>query len=153
MGGLWNSKCKPYTTSTDAGMSSNSEGGWWCSLKSTGGAPESDLWETVSMPKRNLRIVTRGATIPVLGICEYCNAQFKSNEPLKDDAKAELRAQFRRAQMRTTGGQPKRRADRERVYGKKLDLLFILSHVAAGSARNFRHDLASRRAEFALYDS
>jgi hypothetical protein len=30
----------------------------------------------------------------VLGIREYCNAQFKSNEPLKDDAKAELRAQF-----------------------------------------------------------
>jgi len=51
------SKCEPYTTSTDAGMSTNSEGGWWCSLKSTGVAPESDLWETVSLPKRNLRIV------------------------------------------------------------------------------------------------
>jgi hypothetical protein len=75
-------------------MSTNSEGGWWCSLKSTGVAPESDLWETVSMLKPNPRIVTRGAAIPVLGICEYCNAQFKSNEPLKDDAKAELRAQF-----------------------------------------------------------
>jgi len=32
------SKCEPYTTSTDAGMSTNSEGGWWCSLKSRSSA-------------------------------------------------------------------------------------------------------------------
>ena len=31
------------------------------------------------MPKRNLRIVGRGANIPVAGICEYCNAQFSAD--------------------------------------------------------------------------
>jgi hypothetical protein len=31
------------------------------------------------MPKRNLRIVRRGANIPVVGICEYCNAQFSAD--------------------------------------------------------------------------
>jgi hypothetical protein len=31
------------------------------------------------MPKRNLRIVRRGANIPVVGICEYCNAHFSAD--------------------------------------------------------------------------
>jgi hypothetical protein len=31
------------------------------------------------MPKRNLRIVKRTANIPVLGVCEYCNAQFSAD--------------------------------------------------------------------------
>ena len=34
------------------------------------------LWETGFMPKRNLRIVKRFANIPILGVCEQCNAQF-----------------------------------------------------------------------------
>ena len=33
----------------------------------------------ITMPKRNLRIVRRGANIPVVGICEYCNAQFSAD--------------------------------------------------------------------------
>ena len=31
------------------------------------------------MPKRNLTIVRRGSNIPVMGICEYCNAQFSAD--------------------------------------------------------------------------
>jgi hypothetical protein len=35
--------------------------------------------KSIAMPKRNLRIVRRGANIPVVGICEYCNAQFSAD--------------------------------------------------------------------------
>jgi len=31
---------------------------------------------TLDMPKRKLRIVKRAASIPMLGVCECCNAQF-----------------------------------------------------------------------------
>jgi hypothetical protein len=44
------------------------------------------------MPERNLRIVKR--TPITTGICEHCNAEFKSSQPLKDDAEAEMRVQF-----------------------------------------------------------
>jgi hypothetical protein len=44
------------------------------------------------MPTRNLRIVK--TTPKAIGICEYCNAQFTSSQPLEDDAEAEMRAQF-----------------------------------------------------------
>src|SRR5580658_1480002 len=53
------------------------------------------LWETYSVPKSNLRIVKRTpVAISLLGVRKYCDAQFKSSEPLTKDAKAELRAQF-----------------------------------------------------------
>ena len=44
------------------------------------------------MPTRNLLIVK--STPMAIGICEYCNAQFTSSQPLEDDAEAEMRAQF-----------------------------------------------------------
>jgi hypothetical protein len=42
------------------------------------------------MPKRNLRIVTQG--IPIIGICEACNTQFKSFDV--DEAERVVKAQF-----------------------------------------------------------
>ena len=44
------------------------------------------------MPKRNLRVVKR--TPIAIGICESCNMQFKSHQPIEDDAEAEMRAAF-----------------------------------------------------------
>jgi hypothetical protein len=44
------------------------------------------------MPKRNLRIVKH--TPIAIGICEYCNSQFKSSQTSEDDVEAEMRAQF-----------------------------------------------------------
>ena len=44
------------------------------------------------MAKRNLRIVKR---IPIaLGTCESCNMQFKSHQPVEDDAEQEMRTAF-----------------------------------------------------------
>jgi formylmethanofuran dehydrogenase subunit B len=45
------------------------------------------------MPKRNLRIVKRVRNIPVLGICEYCNAHF-SGEPDRGNAQSAIQEQF-----------------------------------------------------------
>ncbi len=42
------------------------------------------------MPKRNLRIVTQD--VPVVGICEACNTQFKSFNV--DEAERVVKAQF-----------------------------------------------------------
>jgi outer membrane protease len=42
------------------------------------------------MPKRNLRIVTQD--VPIVGICEACNAQFKSFNV--DEAERVVKAQF-----------------------------------------------------------
>jgi len=47
---------------------------------------------TKPMPKRNLRIVKR--TPIAIGICESCNMQFGSHQPIEDDAEAEMRAAF-----------------------------------------------------------
>jgi hypothetical protein len=44
------------------------------------------------MRARNLRIVQRPPN--TIGICEHCNVQFKSRQPLEADAEAEIRAQF-----------------------------------------------------------
>jgi hypothetical protein len=95
-------------------------------LKSTGLAIVSGLWETVGMPKkqkqpqtheehevqtlvdriekkasalskRNLRIVKRVKNVPVLGVCEYCNAQFPA-DPHRlgqlGDAQSAIQEQF-----------------------------------------------------------
>jgi hypothetical protein len=35
--------------------------------------------KSIAIPKRNLRIIKRAANIPVLGICEHCNAQFSAD--------------------------------------------------------------------------
>ena len=45
------------------------------------------------MPKRNLRIVKRVRNVPVLGICEYCNAQF-SGDPDMGNAQSAIQDQF-----------------------------------------------------------
>lgn len=45
------------------------------------------------MPKRNLRIVKRVRNIPVLGMCEYCNAQF-SGDPRMGNAQSAIQGQF-----------------------------------------------------------
>jgi hypothetical protein len=42
------------------------------------------------MPKRKLRIV-KIAPPPIIGVCERCNAQFKSSAP---DTDADIAAQF-----------------------------------------------------------
>jgi hypothetical protein len=48
-----------------------------------------------ALSKRNLRIVKRVRNVPVLGICEFCNAQF-SAEPggQTDEAQAIIQQQF-----------------------------------------------------------
>lgn len=46
------------------------------------------------MAKRNLRIVKRVRNIPVLGICEYCNAQFAA-DPIGEVAQAQSAIQQR----------------------------------------------------------
>jgi hypothetical protein len=45
------------------------------------------------MPKRNLRIVKRIRNIPVLGICERCNAQF-AGDPTRGNAQSDIQGQF-----------------------------------------------------------
>jgi hypothetical protein len=45
------------------------------------------------MPKRNLRIVKRVRNVPVIGICEYCNAQF-SGDPNMGNAQSAIQEQF-----------------------------------------------------------
>jgi hypothetical protein len=44
------------------------------------------------MQKRKLRIVKPAP--PAIGVCERCNLQFKSTEPSRDEADAEIWAQF-----------------------------------------------------------
>ena len=46
--------------------------------------------KSVFMPKRNLRIVTQD--VPIIGICEACNTQFKSFN--FDEAERVVKAQF-----------------------------------------------------------
>lgn len=45
------------------------------------------------MPKRNLRIVKRVRNVPVLGICEGCNAQFRG-DPKMGNAQSAIQEQF-----------------------------------------------------------
>ena len=48
------------------------------------------LWETVSMTKRNLRIVKRVKNVPVIGICENCKVQFQAeHQPAGQQARAQ----------------------------------------------------------------
>ena len=51
------------------------------------------LWETCFMPKRKLRIAKRVRNVPVLGICEQCNAQF-SGDPARGNAQSAIQEQF-----------------------------------------------------------
>jgi len=44
------------------------------------------------MAKRNLRIVKR--TPIAIAVCESCNMQFNSHQPIEDDAEAKMRAAF-----------------------------------------------------------
>ncbi len=45
------------------------------------------------MPIRRLRIV-KVAPSPVIGICEYCSSEFKSDKHPGDDAEKEIAAAF-----------------------------------------------------------
>jgi len=45
------------------------------------------------MAKRNLQIVKRVRNVPVLGICERCNAQFSGN-PNMGNAQSAIQEQF-----------------------------------------------------------
>jgi hypothetical protein len=47
------------------------------------------------MPPRNLRIVKREPP-PTIGICEYCNQQFKSHLPQPAQAEWEIKTEFDR---------------------------------------------------------
>jgi len=58
-----------------------------------GVALESALWETCFMPKRSLRIVKRVRNVPVLGVCELCNAQFSGN-PKMGNAQSAIQERF-----------------------------------------------------------
>ena len=52
--------------------------------------PLGKLWETVGMPKRNLRIVKRLKNVPVIGICEACKVQFQAeHQPAGQQARAQ----------------------------------------------------------------
>jgi len=44
------------------------------------------------MQKRKLRIVKKAPPFPAIGICERCNAQFKSSLP--DTAESDIAVQF-----------------------------------------------------------
>jgi len=47
------------------------------------------------MPKRKLRIVKRLRNVPVLGICEHCNAQFLG-DPNMGNSQSAIQEQFNR---------------------------------------------------------
>jgi hypothetical protein len=48
------------------------------------------LWETVAMPKRNLRIVKRVKNVPVIVICESCHVHFQAeHQPAGQQARAQ----------------------------------------------------------------
>ncbi len=47
------------------------------------------------MAKRNLRIVRRERNVPVLGMCESCNAQF-SGDPRMGNAQSAIQEAFNR---------------------------------------------------------
>jgi len=59
-------------------------------------------WETILMPKRNLRIVKR--TPIALSTCESCNMQFQSRQPVEDDAEREMREAFQAHKCRREDG-------------------------------------------------
>ena len=44
------------------------------------------------MPTRNLKIVK--LTPIAIGVCEACNMQFHSNQPIEDNAEADLNIKF-----------------------------------------------------------
>jgi hypothetical protein len=51
------------------------------------------MCETARMPlPRNLRIVK--LTPIAIGVCEFCNFHFHSNEPIEDRAEQEIQKQF-----------------------------------------------------------
>jgi hypothetical protein len=58
---------------------------------------ESALWGTWGMSKRKFRIVKRENNIPLLGVCEFCNAEFAADPETMGrprDAHACIQKQF-----------------------------------------------------------
>jgi len=53
------------------------------------------------MQKRKLRIVKR--TPVALGICERCNAQFHSKQPVEDNAEIDMKIQFDKHKCKPLG--------------------------------------------------
>jgi hypothetical protein len=58
--------------------------------------PQIDLsaGKRLAMSKRAIRIVKRADHIPVLGICEYCNAQFQADPHRLVEAKDTTQSRF-----------------------------------------------------------
>jgi hypothetical protein len=73
------------------------EGRQGCRLNLHRIAIVSAVWETDGMTKRKFRIVKREENFPVLGVCEYCNAEFAANSETigrPKDAHAYIQKQF-----------------------------------------------------------
>jgi hypothetical protein len=67
------------------------------------------LWETVSMPKRNLRIIKRIKNVPVIGVCESCQVQFQAeHQPAGQQARAQavIQQQFNAHKCQPQGESP-----------------------------------------------
>ena len=58
------------------------------------------------MPTRTLRIVK--LTPIAIGICEACNMQFHSKQPLEDNAEIELKIQFNKHKCKSLKAAQKR---------------------------------------------
>jgi hypothetical protein len=58
------------------------------------------------MPKRSLRIVKR--TPIALGICEACNMEFHSKQPVEDNAEKDMKIQFNKHKCKRLDGEPER---------------------------------------------
>ena len=56
------------------------------------------------MAKRNLRIIKRVRGVPVLGICEHCNAQFSGDPNM--GAQAAIQSQFNAHACKSPGVPP-----------------------------------------------
>lgn len=65
-----------------------------------------DVWETVGMAKRGLRLVKWIDDAPSLGICESCNAQFPAPSYLhgqREPAEAVIRSAFDKHKCKPEG--------------------------------------------------
>ena len=96
-------RCDPFDKNNDFTLEVESQsspscgsGAVWFPQRVAG---EDGLWETVFMPKRDLRIVKWMGSTPAIGVCEFCSRQFKT--PMSAltrtaDAQANLQEQFDR---------------------------------------------------------
>jgi hypothetical protein len=64
------------------------------------------------MPKRSLRIVKR--TPIALGICEACNMEFHSKQPVEDNAEIDMKIQFNKHKCKRLDASQNAVPDRDR---------------------------------------